>query len=96
MKTELKTNLNRRMSRIGGQVAGIERMIESGRPCNEILQQVTAVRSAMDQIGVLLLSEHLQSCVLGIDVDSEDECCAVVPKTEQSQQIRDALTRFLR
>jgi len=96
MKTELKDNANRRINRIAGQIAGIERMVDSGRSCNEILQQVSAVRSALDQLGVVLLTEHLQTCVLHQDVETTDDCCVNVPKADQSRQIKEALTRFLK
>ncbi len=96
MKAELKDNAQKRIRRIAGQVAGIERMVESGRNCNEILQQVTAVRSALDQLGVALLTEHLQTCVLHQDVQEADDCCSVVPSNDQAREIRDALTRFLK
>ncbi len=71
-------------------------MVESGRTCNEILQQVTAVRSAMDQLGVLLLTDHLQTCVLHQDISEVGDCCTVVPDSAQASEIKDALTRFLR
>lgn len=96
MKAELKGNAQRRLGRITGQLAGIERMVDSERSCAEILQQVTAVRSALDQLGILLLTEHLQTCVLHVDVDDEHDCCSTVPESERSQQIRDAITRFVR
>lgn len=96
MKTETKENASRRMGRISGQVAGIQRMIEGGRTCNEILQQVTAVRSALDQLGVLLLTEHLQTCVLHQGVSGDTDCCTVVEEGDQSRQIKEALTRFLK
>ena len=64
--------------------------------CNEILQQVTAVRSALDQLGVLLLTEHLQTCVLHQDLENDDDCCSVVPTGDRSREIKDALTRFLK
>ncbi len=96
MKAELKDNASKRINRIAGQVAGIQRMVDQGRTCNEILQQVTAVRSAMDQLGVVLLTEHLQTCVLHQDVHEADDCCTVVSAGDQSKEIRDALTRFLK
>ena len=96
VKAELKGNAQRRMSRISGQIAGIERMVESERSCADILQQVTAVRSALDQLGVLLLTEHLQTCVLHVDVQDDHDCCSTVPESERSQQIKDAITRFLK
>lgn len=96
MKTELKGNALKRINRISGQVAGIQRMVESERTCNEILQQVSAVRSALDQLGVVLLTEHLQTCVLHRDVDGDADCCSSIPESAKSQEIRDALTRFLK
>lgn len=96
MKTELKANALRRINRISGQVSGIQRMVDGGRNCNEILQQVTAVRSALDQLGVVLLTEHLQTCILHQDVHADDDCCSAVPEGAKSQEIKDALTRFLR
>ena len=96
MKSDLKDNASKRINRIVGQVAGIQRMIDDERTCNEILQQVTAVRSALDQLGVTLLTEHLQTCVLHQDVEGEGDCCSDVPAKEQSKEIKDALTRFLR
>ena len=96
MKTELKGNALKRINRISGQVAGIQRMVESERTCNEILQQVSAVRSALDQLGVVLLTEHLQTCVLHRDLNGEDDCCSAIPESAKSQEIRDALTRFLK
>lgn len=71
-------------------------MVEGGRTCNEILQQVTAVRSAMDQLGVLLLTDHLQTCILQQDVSEAGDCCSKVATSDQAGEIKDALTRFLR
>lgn len=96
MKTELKANAERRLKRISGQVSGIQRMVEGDRTCDEILQQVAAVRSALEQLGVLLLTEHLQTCVLHQDVEGETDCCAVIPAGQRSQRIKDALSRFLK
>ena len=54
-----------RVNRIAGQVAGIRRMVDEGRYCVEILNQIAAVRSALDALGIELLTRHLESCVLG-------------------------------
>lgn len=96
MKSELKDNATKRINRISGQIAGIQRMVDGGRTCNEILQQVTAVRSALDQLGVVLLTEHLQTCILHQDVRTEDDCCSAIPEGAKAQEIKDALTRFLK
>ena len=58
-----KASLARRMNRIEGQVRGIARMIEEDRYCVDVLTQVSAVRSALDALGLALLERHLHGCV---------------------------------
>jgi DNA-binding FrmR family transcriptional regulator len=54
-----------RLRRIEGQVAGIQRMLEAGRDCEEVLTQIMAVRSSLDQVGLLLMEMHIDNCVMG-------------------------------
>lgn len=96
MKTELKEDSRRRLARISGQVTGIQKMVEGDRPCSDILQQIVAVRAALDQLGISFLSEHLQTCVLHQNVASEDECCKHLPEDQWSDEIRTTLKRFLK
>ena len=42
-------------------------MIEDDRYCVDILSQISAVRSALDSLGVELLTSHLKTCVIGQD-----------------------------
>jgi DNA-binding FrmR family transcriptional regulator len=57
-----KEILLKRLKRIEGQVRGIERMIEEGRDCESIITQLGAVRSAIEGVGVLLLSNYTKIC----------------------------------
>jgi len=52
-----------RLRRIEGQVQGLQRMLESGRECEEVLTQLMAVRSSLDQVGVLLMEWHIERCI---------------------------------
>lgn len=54
-----------RLRRIEGQVQGLQRMIESGRECEEVLTQIMAARSGMDQVGLLLMERHIERCLIG-------------------------------
>ena len=54
-----------RLNRIGGQIAGIRKMIEENRYCGEVLVQVSAVVSAVRAFGYLVLEGHLATCVSG-------------------------------
>ncbi len=63
MTPESREQVEKRIHRIAGQVAGIERMIEQDRYCVDILLQVAAVRAALDGMGKLLLRSHVETCV---------------------------------
>ena len=52
---EATTDLTDRLKRIEGQVRGVQRMVEEGRDCRAILNQLTAVRAAAYQVSVLLV-----------------------------------------
>ena len=56
-----------RLKRIEGQVRGLQRMIESQRGCSEIITQVLATRSALEQVGMQLLDQQLHTCIPGDD-----------------------------
>lgn len=52
-----------RLKRIEGQIRGLQRMIEDERPCTDIITQVLAARSALEQVGVQLLDQQLYNCI---------------------------------
>lgn len=52
-----------RLRRLEGQIRGIQRMVANGRPCEEIVTQVLAVRAAVDRVGLLLLSRQVEACL---------------------------------
>ena len=51
MSDDGSKRIKTRVNRIAGQVAGIQRMVEEGRYCVDILNQIAAVRSALDALG---------------------------------------------
>ncbi len=53
-----------RMSRAIGHMESIKTMIEDGRDCSEILIQIAAVRSAINNIGKIILEDHIRHCVV--------------------------------
>ena len=63
MKSEMRRQVNVRLKRIAGQVAGIQRMVEEDRYCVDVLLQIAAVRAALDQVGKLMLGAHVETCV---------------------------------
>jgi DNA-binding FrmR family transcriptional regulator len=53
----------RRLARIEGQVRGIARMIERDEYCIDILQQTSALRAAVDSVTMLLMEDHVATCL---------------------------------
>ena len=56
-------NLHRRLGKIIGQLQAIDRMIELDVPCEDILSQINAVKSAVHKVGQIVLEGHIQHCV---------------------------------
>jgi DNA-binding FrmR family transcriptional regulator len=71
-------------------------MVESERACSDVLQQISALRAALDQLGVIYLTEHLQTCVLHQGISDEHDCCTDFAEDKRSDEIRSTLTRFLK
>lgn len=61
-KEELK-DLKNRLNRISGQINGISKMVDDNRYCSDILMQIAAVEKALEQVGYIVLGEHLKTCV---------------------------------
>lgn len=58
-----KAVLNR-MSRAIGHMESIKHMVEDGRDCSEVLIQIAAVRSAINNIGKIILEDHINHCIV--------------------------------
>lgn len=56
-------NLHRRLRKIIGQVEAIDRMIEKDIPCEDVLSQINAAKSALHKCGQVVLEGHIQHCV---------------------------------
>lgn len=52
-----------RISRAAGHLTAIGHMVEEGRDCADILVQLSAVRSALNSIGKLVITDHMQHCL---------------------------------
>ncbi|HEX9996025.1 MAG TPA: metal-sensitive transcriptional regulator [Abditibacterium sp.] len=88
--------LRARVNRISGQIGGIGKMIDDDRYCLEILDQIAAARSALDSLGVELLSNHIQCCMVGHGTGSEHECAKTLTQEQLMEEVRLTLGRFLK
>ncbi len=56
-----------RLRRIEGQVRGIYRMIDEGRPCVDVITQVMAARTALDRVAEAVITSHVAECLANMD-----------------------------
>ncbi len=56
-------NLHRRLKKISGQVAAVDRMIDEDVPCEDIMIQINARKSAIHSVGQIVLEGHIRHCV---------------------------------
>ena len=82
-----KDDLTKRLRRIAGQVSGVERMVDEERYCIDILTQISAVRSALDQVAIAVLDDHARHCVVA---------AAEGKREERTTEMMDAVARLLK
>jgi len=74
MHVEVKTDVINRLRSIQGHARGIERMVVEDDYCIDIMKQIKAVQKALDRVNVMILSNHLETCVTtAIRNDDENE-----------------------
>ena len=82
---KMKVSLIARLNRIEGQVRGIKGMIEKDSYCDDVLNQIFAVQSAMKSVGMLLLESHMKSCIVKRiqegELDVVDELLLTIEKS---------------
>ena len=81
--------LGQRLRRIEGQVRGIEKMVEEDRYCIDILTQIGAAMTALENVGLRLLDEHVSHCVADA-LASGDPAAA----REKTDELLAAVQRF--
>ena len=68
---EVKNELQKRLRRIEGQARGVQKMLDDGRECGEIIQQMTAIRAAVQNATALYLRAYAKQCLRN-DLDNAE------------------------
>ena len=84
--TNTKAVINR-MNRAIGHMEAVKSMIEEGRDCSEVLIQIAAVRSAINNIGKVILEDHINHCVVDA-IETGDE--------QVLKDLNDAINKFIK
>ena len=73
-----------RLARIIGHLESIKRMVEDGRDCSEVLVQIAAVKSAVNNVGKVILKDHIKHCIVDAVEDDDpqpiDDLCDAIDK----------------
>ena len=83
----LKLDLEARLSRAEGQIRGIKKMVAEDAYCIDVLQQISAVRRALDKLALSLVRDHLETCVSDAMVSKRPG--------DKIRELVEALDRFL-
>ena len=83
-ETDTRRKLQNRLRRLEGQVRAVSTMISEGRPCEDVVIQVTAIRGALDEALRIILTEHVS------------ECLATLPPDDARQGITRAISLLAR
>lgn len=82
--TQTKAVVNR-LARAIGHLESVKRMVEEGRDCTDVLIQLAAVRSALNNTAKIILKDHIEHCISGADHGDGDSL----------QHLNDAIDKFI-
>ena len=69
-----KADMKQRLKKISGQINGIDKMLDDGRYCVDVVQQLLAARAAINKVALLIIESNAKSCVVSaIREDRADE-----------------------
>ena len=81
--TQTKAVINR-LARAIGHLESVKRMVEDGRDCTEVLVQLAAVRSALNNTAKIILKDHIEHCISGAEEDAR-----------ALEELNDAIDKFI-
>ena len=81
--TQTRAVVNR-LARAIGHLESVKRMVEEGRDCTEVLVQLAAVRSALNNTAKIILKDHIEHCITGAEADASS-----------LQELNDAIDKFI-
>ena len=62
-----------RLRRLEGQIRGLQAMVESGKDCEAVLPQVMAAKSALNQVGLLIIGHSMKACLEASEASTKEQ-----------------------
>jgi len=89
-------NIDRRLARIEGQIRGVRRMVDEGEYCCDILTQLTAAKSAIEQVAAAIASSHIKHCIVDHGEGTGHAKAQTMTKEELLDELDVVLGRMMR
>ena len=86
---DIKKDILPRINKIEGQITGIKRMIEERRYCVDIINQITAVRRALEKVSLIIMESHIKTHVAGALESGEH-------KDEIIEELTETIFKFIK
>ncbi|MBL8086668.1 MAG: metal-sensitive transcriptional regulator [Chthonomonas sp.] len=93
--TERRT-LDRRLARVEGQVRGLRRLVEEGAYCCDLLNQISAATSALNQVAAAVASNHIQHCIASHQDKDAHPTAKSMTQDELMDELEEVLSRLMR
>lgn len=88
MQTDPRKSVIARLRRIEGQVRGVQRMIEEEADCGEILNQIAAIKAAVNHAGIVIFENHARQCI--------NKTLSEVDQEQSLEEIVRVMSRFIK
>lgn len=79
--------VSNRLARAIGHLQKVKQMVDDGEDCSEVLVQLAAVKSAINNTGKLILKDHLEHCIVHAVQDGDDEML---------EELNNAIDKFMK
>jgi DNA-binding FrmR family transcriptional regulator len=73
LSNDKRQDFRSRLSRIEGQVRGVQRMVEEDRYCGDILDQIHSVQQALKSVERKIIRNHLETCLTSTVQNGDEE-----------------------
>lgn len=84
-----RDELLNRLKKIEGQVKGIQRMIEDDKCCTDVMMQVSAIRSAINKVGGMMIEKYVMECM-------QDGLKTSLEKSEIDNNVKDVIDTIVK
>ncbi len=96
MDADSRKAVDRRLARIEGQVRGIRKLVEQDAYCLDLLQQIAATTSALNQVSAAVASGHIKNCVLGHGTSDAHAATHHKSREDVLDELDEVMSRLMR